>query len=643
MARRIPIWFLLSLLLCVLPAQAAPRTPRAVPEEKASPTLKDPRDLGAFVDGFFASHRSSWGGPGAVFVAVADGKVLLARGYGQADLETGRPVDPERTVFRAASVSKVFTALATLQLAADRRLALSDDVNARLRRFKVPATFPEPVRLVHLLTHTGGFDDRWIGSTAPDGIAELDFAKALPALMPARVFPPGTVYSYSNFGVALAGAVVESVARRAFSSVVRDRILLPLGMTRSGFVLDEEMERHLATGYYTDGPEPYPVTYEYYQDAPAISFNTTGEDMGRFLLALTGEGMLGNRRILPASCVRELLRRHYGDHPRLDGSALGFYERTVNGLRGVEHAGDVDGFSSLLFLVPEKRFGFFYAANTDDADLRDSLVHALMDRYFPRVRPSPPPPPGRILPWEIPLAGAYRHNRYARSTVEKAYMMLEDPLEVRILEDGRGELSFPAEWNQAPSRWVPLEPGLFVSEEDEGHLAFRTDGEGKATHLFLRDSYGSYEPIPRWETAPWQRRFLGTFLLLGVGALGMTGLRWRTRGRTRWYGDPTGLPPGVWGLAGLFWVLQGGFLLALWLADRNLGTLLGYGLPLWVKGLFLLPFAAGFLLGAAAWRGCRSLGAPGPSWEKGLLFGELLGGVGFYFFLNQWNLLGFWF
>ena len=93
----------------------------------------------------------------------------------------------------------------------------------------------------------------WVLSVAGDfdRSAVTDFAKALPALMPARVFPPGTVYSYSNFGVALAGAVVESVARKAFSSVVRDRILRPLGMTRSGFVLDEDLEGGT--------PRPWPV------------------------------------------------------------------------------------------------------------------------------------------------------------------------------------------------------------------------------------------------------------------------------------------------------------------------------------------------------------------------------------------------
>ena len=613
---------------------------RAAPRRASSP---DPRDFASFADGFFAGQRSSWKVPGLVFAAVADGKVLYLKGYGEADREAGRPVDPESTVFRVASVSKVLTALTTLRLAEEGKLALSDDVNTRLRRFKIPPTFPEPVRLIHLLTHTGGFDDRWIGSTAPDGVAELDFAKALPGLLPARVFPPGSVYSYSNFGMALAGAVVESVSRRAFSSTVRDRILIPLGMRRSGFVLDQETEGHLATGYYTDGPEPYPVEYEYFYDAPAISFHTTGGDMARLLLALTGRGMLEGRRVLPERCVTELLRRHFGNHPKLDGSALGFYERTVNGYRAVEHAGDVDGFSSLLFLVPEKGFGFFYAANTDDADLRDDLVRVLMDRYFPRSGqpPSLPAPPGRIPLWERGLEGAYRHNRYARSTVEKAYMMFEDPLEVRALEDGRMEVSLPPDWNRAPSRWIPLEPGLFLEEGKERYAAFRMDEHGQGTHLFLRDAYEAYERIAPWETPRWQRRFLGGFAAAGLAALGAGLARLATRRRQRWYEDLRGLDPVTWFLLALFWALGGGFLGGLWWTDREMGTLLGYGLPLWAKGLFLLPFVALVPLAGALIRGIRNLRRPGLIWERGLFLLDLAAAAGFSLFLNLWNLLGF--
>src|SRR5688500_3725849 len=116
----------------------------------------DAGSLAAFVDGFLPSEMAKRHIPGAVVVFVSGGEVAVARGCGVADLESRRPVGPERTIFRIASVSKVVTATAALQLVEQGRLDLAKDVNAYLKSFWLAPDRGSPITLHHLLTHTAG-------------------------------------------------------------------------------------------------------------------------------------------------------------------------------------------------------------------------------------------------------------------------------------------------------------------------------------------------------------------------------------------------------------------------------------------------------------------------------------------------------
>ena len=130
----------------------------------AQPPL-DRDDLTPFVDRYFAEQLAETRIPGAAFVLVKDGEVVCAKGYGFADLERRVPVDAQ-TVFRVGSVSKTFTAVAAMQLVERGKLALDADVNRYLRELAVPPTWPEPVTLLQLLTHTAGFGERFVGQHA---------------------------------------------------------------------------------------------------------------------------------------------------------------------------------------------------------------------------------------------------------------------------------------------------------------------------------------------------------------------------------------------------------------------------------------------------------------------------------------------
>ncbi len=120
-------------------------------------------DLEAFLDGVLAAEMRSHSIASATVSVVKDGELFFAKGYGYADRESRRPVDPERTLFRPGSISKLFTWTAVMQLVEQGKIDLDADVNEYLTDFRIPDTFPEPITMEHLMTHTPGFEDGGLG------------------------------------------------------------------------------------------------------------------------------------------------------------------------------------------------------------------------------------------------------------------------------------------------------------------------------------------------------------------------------------------------------------------------------------------------------------------------------------------------
>ena len=204
-----------------------PGTAQIVPSQNG-PT--DATELEAFLDSFFAEEMEDRNIPGAAFVMVKDGEVFLQKGYGFADLDRQVLVDPERTVFRAGSVSKLFTWTAVMQLVEQGMLAPDADVNQYIDEFQVPTTYSQPVNVRALMTHTAGFEDSFIGLYARE---EKDFeqlAENVRANVPQLVNAPGLIHSYNNYSATLAGYLVEQTSGLPFAEYVDEFILQPLNM-----------------------------------------------------------------------------------------------------------------------------------------------------------------------------------------------------------------------------------------------------------------------------------------------------------------------------------------------------------------------------------------------------------------------------
>jgi CubicO group peptidase (beta-lactamase class C family) len=624
-----------SLLLAVLqPLHAGETVPG--PENAA--------EVEKFVDQFFHEKMAERHVPGAVFVLVKDGRILLAKGYGYADLERKAPVIPDKTVFQVASVTKLFTATAVMQLCERGQLRLEDDVNRYLKTFQLDEPFPRPVTVANLLTHTGGFDERMIGMSARSRAELWPLASYLAARMPACALPPGDVLSYSNHGIALAGYLVEEISGIPFARYMEENLLGPLEMRHSSYEPDAEFEREEAVSYrydkdgdrFTVAPMPYP------NDGPAGALAATGTDMAAFIIAHLQDGRYGSARILDRDTAREMHRQHFTQHAKLTGCTYGFWEGSRNGRRWLWHGGDWSGFASLLFLMPAEGVGFFVSYNADDWKLRDDLVKAFMDHYYPAKTPAPRAiPPADFARRAGLFAGSYRYNRYARRTLEKLISSVQ--LQVTDGHDGTLTIEIPALLKDIvePIRLVETEPLLFAREDGDGYAAFRMDSEGRITHLAL-SALGLpvvLEKVPWYETTAVQGGLAVAFLVVFVSAC----VVWLTGFLVRWWRRAPGgvkagrfIPRLAVVVSFLNLAFVGGLFALVVFGD------LAYGMPRAGAALLGLPLVAAGLTAGLVVVNIRMWSAgEGSALRRCYVSLIALAAVGFLVVLDFWNLVGF--
>src|SRR5688572_25858664 len=202
------------------------------------------------MDPVFATFMAERHAPGLVYGVVVDGKLAYVRTFGVQDTKTGTPVTAD-TVFRIASMSKNFTALAALKLRDEGKLSFDAPAERyipELKALKYPTTDSPKITVRDLLTHTAAFvtDDPWADRQL--AVSEADFSRLIASGVPfARV--PGSGYGYSNFGYALVGRLVTTASRRGYMEYIADSFLKPLGMTSTGYDLSRAPANRRAIGY----------------------------------------------------------------------------------------------------------------------------------------------------------------------------------------------------------------------------------------------------------------------------------------------------------------------------------------------------------------------------------------------------------
>jgi CubicO group peptidase (beta-lactamase class C family) len=447
----------------------------------------DRGDLECFLDGVVGAQMRTYHIAGVAAVVVADGELVFSKGYGYADLERRIPVDPAMTLFRTGSVGKLLTWTAVMQLAEKGMLALDADVNTYIDGFEIPEAFDEPVTLFHLLTHTPGFEDSGVGLFARGSAGLVPLGEWLSAHIPERIRRPGELTSYSNYGSALAGYVVECVSGMPFEEYVEERIFEPLGMRRSTFRQPPpaRLAGDMSVGYRFQGGLFTAGAFELIPALPAGSMSTTAEDMAKFMIAHLQNGVFGGGRMLSEASVREMHRRQMTNDSRACGVTFGFMEMNWNGCRIIHHGGDTFCFHSLLLLVPEDGIGLYVSYNTAAAGrAARELEKEFLGRYYgvPEVRP--PGPSAGFNERAGRFTGDYRITRSAHSTPEKILNLVSN--NVRVTATDRGTLRVETGRQSHPTHWVEEEPLVFRNIDDGSHLYFRAGGEG-FTHMFFEN------------------------------------------------------------------------------------------------------------------------------------------------------------
>jgi len=515
------------LLRLLLPALAA----IAIQARAAEPAQLTTADLENWLDGFLPYALAEGDIAGAVVVIVRDGEILLSKGYGYADLDTQEPVDPARTLFRPGSISKLFTWTATMQLVEQGALELDEDINTYLD-FEIPEAFGAPITVRHLMTHTPGFEEVFKNLINDDPESFIPLEDYIKAHVPDRVFPPGTVPAYSNYGTALMGYIVARVSGLSFDDYIARHILEPLGMTRSTFrqPLPEHLASEMSAGYAraSDGKAK---PFELVIPAPAGALSATGEDMARFMIAhLDGGGAilsLRTARLMHASANRPI--------PPLNGMALGFYEQSRNGRRIISHGGDTGFFHSNLHLFLDESVGLFISMNSSGAGgatgkIRDSLLREFTDRYFPAPVTEPPTPEGSRERARV-LAGTYDSSRASWSSFGRMVSLMG---QMSIEAMPNGDLLTPGVTDTAgaPKRWREIEPYVWREVGGQNRLTARLEN-GSVDLLGIE----WFAPIITFLPAPWWRNWsvLQVVLIGATAVIGLAALMWPVRAAVRRY------------------------------------------------------------------------------------------------------------
>jgi CubicO group peptidase (beta-lactamase class C family) len=521
---------LMMLLLVVTPAMAREdkaaqgRNVPAAPSQGQGPT--DRTEMEAFLDNLLAQEMGEYHIPGAAVSVVKDGMLFFAKGYGYADLENKIPVDAEQTIFPTGSVGKLFTWTAVMQLAEQGKLDLDADVNTYLD-FRIPDTYPEPITLKHLMTHTAGFEDQWFEYFAWDADGVTPVGEWLATHIPGRVRPPGEVVAYSNYGAMLAGYIVAQVSGQPFQQYIQNHIFQPLGMKRSfaNFPLPPDLRAHTSKGYWSsDGVyQAVPEQPDDYMGktamGPAGGFFSSVTDMAHFMITHLQDGIYVDAstemRILEESTARQMQNTLYTPDPRILGTAYGFFDFSDNGQRTIGHSGGTLGFTTMLLLLPDQNLGVYVVYNSESSG-RLTTQHvgfqrAFFDHYYPASEVEPIQPPADFKERASRLAGSYKSTWSAYTTFEKFGNLMSPPIEISDPGDGALLLTLKG----VEVRLVEVEPLYFRQTDGPFGVVFREDDQGRITHIFTDFApQEAYEKLSWYETTSFNMAlFLGCVLV----------------------------------------------------------------------------------------------------------------------------------
>ena len=311
---------------------------------------------------------------------VRNGSLEFFDAHGVADLASNTPVT-EDTVFRIASITKTFTAVAVMQLREQGRVDLDAPASDYLRAYRlIPARASfRPATVRDLLTHTAGVPQMphparalmtlFAGSALTEGGESYDLGEPLPTLAGyyggglRLAAEPGTRFTYGDHGFATLGQIVEDVSGKPLDRYFRGHIFEPLGMADTDLLRSERVKARLATGYKLRSRGVTAVTDRQWVTPGASSIYSTTRDMARYVAALAGGGANEHGRVLDPATLATMFQPHYQTDPRVPGIGLAFMRSYFGAHLAVEHQGVLPGFNSQIWVAPGDGVGVMAFTN----------------------------------------------------------------------------------------------------------------------------------------------------------------------------------------------------------------------------------------------------------------------------------------
>ncbi len=441
----------------------------------------------ALADALIAGEQRDRKVPGISAGIVYDQALIWQRGYGYANLEAKIPADAN-TVYRVASITKLFTATMLMKLRDEGKLSLDDPIEKYLPEFKIKSPFPgaRPPTFRQVASHAAGLPregnhDGWRTMHMPTIEALLAGLAGDEMRLPTMTEP-----KYSNLGVSIMGYALSKIARQDYASYVEANVLQPLGMESSGFDRSRYGERRYAIGYdfvgadspeaTTDGMSPSPH-WDEQGFRPGGGMYSTVEDIAKFIAMQFRDAPVGGNQVLGGSTLREM---HMPANVMPDfemGFGIGWGIRRVSGLKVIGHSGGLPGYTTNITLVPALKLAVIVFTNTgtDPVTISQKALELLIPVFQRELkRAEPPHSAEEIASWTL------YQGRYGQRAID-------DVIDIEVI-DGKLLITTPGGDPKTFVRLLPYDQHRFrmANGSASGDFAtFDVDDSGKVTGVML--------------------------------------------------------------------------------------------------------------------------------------------------------------
>ena len=584
-----------------------------------------------YVDSFLPDFIEKNHIPAATFILVDKNGPLLVKGYGKHSFENGNPIQPDKHLFRIASITKTMTGLGIMKLANEGKIDLDADVNQYFTRFKIPDTFEQPITSRHLLQHNSGISDEFVALSYTEITEHRSMGDFLEQHVPQRFFPPGKYGSYTNRAFMLLGHLIEEVSGEPYEDWMASNIFQPLGMNDTGFSLSEAQKPWFTVGtLYVDGK------YQKFTQVDTISRPSgdaisTATDMGKYASMLLNNGVSDGNVFLTPETTKQIFSDCYVHHDIFEKGCLAFARTELpDGTLRFQHSGNYVGWRSDFAFFPELGVGYFVGTNGPTAfvsEFRDGIAQEITGQKFDVKELYQF---AQKIDRADEITGHYR-TQFISSTFEKIYHLFVGDDVVRLKNDAillfRGE-----EYKQ-------IEPLVFRSVSSGNPLVFEQDEQGKVQRFLTSiDWFSVGERLDGWEQADFQLKWLKFGLIFSAFSLLLLLITLvHSNSRKKLLAANGKATFSLALFANFFWISS---ISVLWLTDTTDITAIQTGLTLPMKSSFMMINLAVVSTGLLLLLGLsKAFSHQQGALGRVFLLLVIANAAGLVFWANYWNLI----